>query len=171
MFKNTSLALALVLALGTSAYAKVESASVTKGKAEMHQDHHGDDNFPKGYFLIPHNLPFALGLVLKHPKSDTLALTKEQKDKLMGIMKETKPGIMTAAKKIKALEIKLRMQLVKDGKKASDLFGQVDEIAKLKADLTKKHLLCIESVRATLTPEQRKKVQVYAHSKEEHTSK
>lgn len=124
-----------------------------------------DDNFPKGYFLIPNNLPFALGLVLKHPKSNTLNLSKEQKTKLMAIMKETKPKVMVAAKNVKALELKLRAQLDKKDTQASDLYTQVDNIAKLKSDMTKMHLRCIVAVKNILTEEQHAKVHAYTSVK------
>lgn len=167
--RKKSFLLIMVLALSTLTHAKAENNITQKSHAETPGQK--DENFPKGYFLIPHNLPFVLGLVLKHPKSDTLELTKEQKEKLTAIMKETKSGIIKKAKEVRALEIKLREQLVQEGKKASELFGQVDEIAKLKADITKKHMLCIEKVRAILTPQQRKKIQAYAGKSEGGQSK
>jgi hypothetical protein len=61
----------------------------------------------------------------------------------------------------KGLQIKkLELELVQDialshnKVKASSLFGKVDEIAKLKTQLTKDHLICIEKVKAILTDEQ-----------------
>ncbi|MFT7823837.1 MAG: hypothetical protein ABXS92_03660 [Sulfurimonas sp.] len=159
-----SILLIMVMALSTLTHAK----AVNNLPAKIHAETPGlkDKNFPKGYFLIPHNLPFLMGLVLKHPKSDTLELTKEQKEKLTAIMKGTKSGIIKKAKEVRGLEMKLRVMLVKEGKKASELFGQVDEIAKLKADITKKHMLCIEKVRAILAPEQYKKIQAYGGKRE-----
>lgn len=41
-----------------------------------------------------------------------------------------------------------------NSKKATELYPAVDEIAKLRAELTKIHLDCIEKVKAVLTPEQ-----------------
>jgi len=61
------------------------------------------EHFPKEYFLIPRNLPYTLGLVLHHPKSSTLGLTKEQLNKLVNLKKETKPTILKSAKEIKSL--------------------------------------------------------------------
>ncbi len=37
-----------------------------------------NENFPKDYFLIPKNLPFAIGITLHHPRSSELGLSKEQ---------------------------------------------------------------------------------------------
>jgi len=113
-----------------------------------------NENFPKDYFLIGKNLPFSIGLTLHHPDSSTLELTKEQIDKLTTIKGKTMPVIIEAAKKIKALEIALSKKMM-GGATAKDMELKVDEISLLKAELTKKHLVCIESVREVLTPEQR----------------
>jgi len=120
------------------------------------------ENFPKDYFLIPKNLPFALGLTLHHPKSSELGLSKEQIAKLVELKKSKKGAILKEAKEIKDLELKLlgmlesrEGNLTKVTKEMSDL---VDEIAKKKAELTKAHLQCIIDVQNVLTKEQRAKM-------------
>ncbi len=123
------------------------------------------ENFPKDYFLIPKNLPFSMGLVLHHPQSSTLNLTKAQLDKLVKVKSETVPKVTQMAKEIKDLELSLVKQITQDGKKASELDELVDTIAKKKAALTKAHLKCIETVRDTLTQEQREKVKAYVVGK------
>ena len=121
------------------------------------------ENFPKDYFLIPKNLPFALGLTLHHPRSSKLGLSKEQIAKLMELKKSKKGAILKEAKAIKDLELKLlnmlesrEGNLTKVTKEMSDL---VDEIAKRKAELTKAHLQCIIDVQNVLTEEQRAKME------------
>ncbi len=128
-----------------------------------------NENFPKEYFLIPKNLPYALGLVLHHPKSSTLGLSKEQIEKLVKMKKEKKPSILKNAKEIKELELSLVNMLesnegniTKVTKEMSDL---VDKIAIKKAELTKAHLQCIIDVQNTLTKEQREKVEEYVKAK------
>jgi len=121
------------------------------------------ENFPKEYFLIPKNLPFALGLVLHHPKSDTLGLSKEQIDTLLKMKKEKQPAILKEAKAIKAMELKL-LDLLESNEgnqtKVSEAMAKlVDEIAQKKASLTKAHLQCVIEVQNVLTPEQRKKME------------
>jgi hypothetical protein len=127
------------------------------------------ENFPKEYFLIPKNLPFALGLVLHHPESSTLGLTKEQIAKLVQMKKDKKPAILKSAKAIKDLELKL-LDLLESNEgnqtKVSDEMSKlVDEIASKKAELTKAHLQCVIEVQNVLTKEQRKKVGAYVNKK------
>jgi len=128
-----------------------------------------NENFPKEYFLIPKNLPFALGLVLHHPKSSTLGLTKNQTEKLLVMKKEKKPLILKEAKEIKKLELSLVSLLeTNEGnrtKVTEEMSKLVDSIAKRKAELTKQHLQCVIDVQNILTLEQRKKVGAYVGKK------
>lgn len=125
-----------------------------------------NENFPKEYFLIPKNLPFALGLVLHHPQSSTLGLSKEQIEKLVNLKKEKKPLIIKGAKEIKALELSLVKLLESNEgnrtKVTKEMSELVDTIATKKAELTKAHLQCIIDVQNVLTKEQREKVGAYA---------
>jgi len=127
-----------------------------------------NENFPKEYFLIPKNLPFALGLVLHHPESSTLGLTKEQIAKLVQMKKDKKPAIVKNAKEIKGLELQL-LGLLEGNEgnqtKVSDEMSKlVDKIASQKAELTKAHLQCVIDVQNVLTKEQRKKVGAYVNA-------
>jgi len=123
------------------------------------------ENFPKEYFLIPKNLPFALGLVLHHPQSSTLGLSKEQIATLVKLKKDKKPSIVKSAKEIKSLELKLLDLLeTNEGnqvKVSDEMSNLVDEIATKKANLTKAHLQCVIDVQNVLTKEQREKVSSY----------
>ena len=124
-----------------------------------------NENFPKEYFLIPKNLPYAIGLVLHHPQSSTLNLSKEQITTLVKMKQDKKPAIVKTAKVVKDLEIKLLGLLeVNEGNqtKVSDEMSKlVDEIAGKKAELTKAHLQCVIDVQNVLTKEQREKVGAY----------
>jgi hypothetical protein len=127
-----------------------------------------NENFPKEYFLIPKNLPFALGLVLHHPQSSTLGLSKEQIAELVQMKKDKKPAIVKSAKEIKNLELKLLNMLeTNEGnqtKVSDDMSKLVDEIAAKKAELTKAHLQCVIDVQNVLTKEQREKVGAYVNA-------
>ena len=127
-----------------------------------------NENFPKEYFLIPKNLPYALGLVLHHPQSSTLGLTKEQLAELIQMKKDKTPAIVKSAKAIKGLEIKLLSMLeTNEGnqtKVSDDMSKLVDEIATNKAELTKAHLQCVIDVQNVLTKEQREKVGAYVNA-------
>ena len=116
----------------------------------------GKENFPKGYFLIPKNLPFLIGLALYHPASSNLELTQAQIDALVKYKNSATPKLAKKALRIKTLELEVvsGIALKYDGSKASDYFAQVDEIAKLRTELTKAHLKCIEHVKKILTQEQ-----------------
>jgi hypothetical protein len=122
-----------------------------------------NENFPKDYFLIPKNLPYALGLVLHHPKSSTLNLSREQIRILSNMKKEKQPAILKGSKEIKKMELQL-LKLLEKGegtnkKVTKEMSELVDAIAKKKAELTKAHLQCVIDVQNVLTKEQRKKVE------------
>jgi Spy/CpxP family protein refolding chaperone len=143
--------------------AKIEKIA---GKVSSFNKH---ENFPKEYFLIPKNLPFALGLVLHDPQSSTLGLTKEQIATLAQMKKDKTPAIVKSAKTIKGLELKL-LGLLESNEgnqtKVSDEMSKlVDDIASKKAELTKGHLQCVIEVQNVLTKEQREKVGAYVNKK------
>ncbi len=147
---------------------KAMHAMMAKAGGEAKSPFNKDENFPKGYFLIPKNLPYSIGLTLHHPQSSTLGLSKEQLEKLKKIKADTMPVVIIKAKEIKDLELSLVKQLTQEHKKAVELDALVDEIAAKKAALTKDHIRCIESVRDILTPEQQKIVKGYAGKKMKH---
>ncbi len=53
-----------------------------------------DENFPKDYFLVPKNLPFAIGITLHHPRSSELGLSKEQIEKILELKKSKMGAIV-----------------------------------------------------------------------------
>ncbi len=166
------LALGLTTALMADANIPMDKKAMKAKMIEMAgatSQFNKNENFPKEYFLIPKNLPFALGLVLHHPQSSTLGLSKEQIAKLVAMKKEKKPTILKEAKAIKALELSLvKMLETNEGNqtKVSDEMSKlVDEIAQKKAGLTKAHLQCIIDVQNVLTKEQREKVGAYVGKK------
>jgi len=114
------------------------------------------ENFPKDYFLIPKNLPYLVGMTLYDPSSSNLGLSKEQIEAILKIKKELMASAVDKALVVKKLELEVveKISFKQDGIKAKDLYPKIDEIAKLKAELTKIHLDCIEKVKAVLTPKQ-----------------
>jgi hypothetical protein len=112
------------------------------------------ENFPKDYFLVSQNLPFLVGAALFHPESDKLKLTKEQLDKLVNMKKTIVPVSAKMAKRVKALELELAKNILEKNVTPESQAKLVDEIAKLKADMTKAHLSCIDTVKKLLSPEQ-----------------
>ena len=124
----------------------------------------GKDIFPKSYFLVHQNLPFLAGLSLHHPKSSTLGLSQEQIKALQEIKKNTVPLVIKKAQEIKKLELELAQNVAIDTSTPESQYEIVDKIAKLRTELTKAHLKCINEVRAVLSKEQYKKLVVYASS-------
>lgn len=110
--------------------------------------------FPKDYFLVNQNLPFLVGVALFHPNSDQLKLSKEQLKKLVEKKNTTVPAAAKVAKKIKALELQLAKSIIQEKKDPKNLYPLVDEIAKLRANLTKAHLQCISDLQKILSKEQ-----------------
>lgn len=122
------------------------------------------DNFPKDYLLIPKNLPFLVGLSLYDPNSSNLELTKEQIDALLEVKKTVMPNMAKIAKKAKTLELEIveGIALKHNDVKAEVFYDKVEEIAKLRTELTKAHLNCIVKVKAILTPQQYEELLDYA---------
>jgi hypothetical protein len=114
------------------------------------------ENFPKDYFLIPKNLPYLVGMTLYDPSSSNLKLSKKQIDAILEIKKELMANAAQKALTVKNMELDLMRKVTFEKKdiKAKDYYSTVDEIAKLRAELTKIHLDCIEKVKAVLTKEQ-----------------
>lgn len=114
------------------------------------------ENFPKDYFLIPKNLPYLVGLSLYDPSSSNLNLSKKQIDAILEIKKTVTSQAAKKALKIKKMELEVmqKISLTYEGTKAKKLYSTIDEIAKLKAELTKMHLNCIEKVKSILTKQQ-----------------
>lgn len=114
------------------------------------------DNFPKDYLLIPKNLPFLVGLSLYNPNSSNLELSKKQINALLNIKKTVMPNMAKIAIKVKKLELEIveELTLKHNNVKAEIFYDRVDEIAKLRTELTKAHLGCIVKVKAILTDEQ-----------------
>ncbi len=167
-----TLALGLVTALMADANIPIDQKAMKAKTAKIAGEtskFNKNEDFPKDYFLIPKNLPFALGLTLHHPESSTLGLSKEQIDKLVKIKKEKKPSVLKMAKEVKAMELSLVSLLETDeGSKtevSKEMSELVDAIAKKKAALTKDHLQCVIDVQNILTKEQREKVGAYAGKK------
>lgn len=118
--------------------------------------------FPKDYFLVHQNLPFLAGLSLHHPKSSRLGLSQKQIDAIMEIKKRTVPEVLKVSKKIKKMELELAENIAVESNSAESQYALVDKIGKLRIELTKAHLICINEVRAVLGEEQYEKLLSYA---------
>ena len=104
-------------------------------------------------FLIKHGLPHLTKMLMKSWNDKTLALTQEQKTKLIAVRKETMGGIM----RLKPEVMKLRKEIIqasRSGSKAAELKAKVDKLAVLEAEATMVHLKCLDNSKAVLTKAQ-----------------
>ena len=105
-------------------------------------------------FLInKENLPHLTGLLIHNWDKEGLGLTDEQKEKLLVVRKETQTGIQKLKMQIEELETEVIDAMI-DREAPSTVESQVDNIAKLKAEVTKIHLKCISDTTAILSDEQ-----------------
>ena len=169
---TATLALGLVTLLMADANVPMDKKAMSSKIKEMAGEtskFNPREHFPKEYFLIPRNLPYALSLVLHHPQSSLLKLSKEQLEKLINLKKEKQPSILKSAKEIKSLELSLVAMLeTKEGsrtKVTKEMSELVQKIAIKKAELTNSHLQCVIDVQNILTKEQRERVGAYAGMK------
>lgn len=105
-------------------------------------------------FLInKENLPHFTSLLIKNWDKAKLGLSDAQKEELLIIRKETKTGVQKLKIEIEELEAEVIEAMI-DREAPSSVESQVDEIAKLKAEVTKIHLRCISNTIAILNDEQ-----------------
>ena len=112
------------------------------------------ENFPKGYFLIPFNLPYLVGLSLHHPRSSELGLSDEQIREISRIKERTVPVVLKKARRIKDLELQMLEEMERHPYDSKRLHPLVEKIAKMRKELTEEHLKCIAAVRKILTDKQ-----------------
>ena len=162
MLKLKSLLISTTLVFATSTFAKANLPPPIQEVIKMDKmageagPFTAKENFPKGYLLMPKNLPFLVGLSLYDTSSDRLELSQEQIQEIIKVKNTLMPKLAKTALIIKKLELEIvnGIALKHDKVKAKSFYDKVDEIAKLRADMTKAHLRCIEHVKAILTDEQ-----------------
>jgi hypothetical protein len=105
-------------------------------------------------FLIQGKLPHLTMMIKQMWDDEDLALTKEQKAKLLKIRKTT----IGALKKLKPQVAQLEAEIVaaaQAGENPKKLQAKIEQLAKLKAEATMVHLQCIYNTRKILTQDQR----------------
>jgi len=104
-------------------------------------------------FLIKHGLPHMTKMIMKSWDDTKLALTEDQKAKLLEVRKETMGAVM----RLKPEAVALRKEIVqasKAGTKAAELKAKVDKLAALESEATMVHLTCLDKTKAILSAEQ-----------------
>ncbi len=99
-------------------------------------------------------LPHFTKLLMKHWDKKVLGLSDEQKKKLLVIRHHTIGEVQKAKQKIDALETEIMESLFMDDESPKNLDHKIDEIAKLKAYVTKVHIQCISETLEILDDEQ-----------------
>ena len=98
-------------------------------------------------------LPHLTKILMQNWDKEALNLSKEQKEKLLVVRKETMAGVKKIKKALQPLQEEI-MDLMYDGKELKELQPKVDEVAKLKAQATMIHLKCLKDSIEVLTDEQ-----------------
>jgi len=104
-------------------------------------------------FLIKHGLPHMTKMIMKSWDDPKLALTEEQKTKLLVVRKETMSGVMRLKPEVMALQKEI-VQASKAGTKAAELKAKVEKLASLETEATMVHLKCLDDSKAILSTEQ-----------------
>ena len=98
-------------------------------------------------------LPHLTKMLMQNWDKEALNLSKEQKEKLLVVRKETMTGVKKIKKALKPLQEEI-MDLMYDGAELKVLQPKVDEVAKLKAQASMIHLKCLKDSIAVLNDEQ-----------------
>jgi len=106
-------------------------------------------------FLIKRGLPHLTKMLMKSWDDPKLALTHEQKEKLLEVRKTTMNGIM----RLKPEIMKLKREIIREshhGSKAAALKDKVEKLASFEAGATMIHLDCLEKTKNILSKPQYK---------------
>ena len=105
------------------------------------------------FLLNSRALPHMTKVLVENWDKGTLALSAEQKEKLLVIRKETMSAVKHIKKKIKVLEAEI-IEIVVDAEDLKNADSKIDAVAKLKAEATKVHLKCLADTVETLNEQQ-----------------
>lgn len=104
-------------------------------------------------FLIHGKLPHLTGTIMQLWDDEDLALTPEQKKKLLKIRIRTVGGLSTIKGEVFPLEDEI-VQASTNGTNPEDLEDDIEKLAELRAEGTMIHLNCIYDTQKILTKEQ-----------------
>ena len=125
-------------------------ATMKQGKAKGMKIH---KKYTKSPFLIKHGLQHLTKMLANNWDDPKLALTKEQKTKLLEVRKTTMAGVKRLKPEVNKLR-KTIIQASQSGTKADVLKTKVEKLASLEAEATMVHLHCIDNTKAVLTKAQ-----------------
>lgn len=115
----------------------------------------GKMNALKGspFLMNSDKLPHLTKILIENWEKGTLNLSKEQKEKLLVVRKETMSSVKRIKKVLAPLEAEVIEMLV-DEESLKKMQEKVEQVAKLKAEATMVHLKCLKESVEILTEEQ-----------------
>ena len=105
------------------------------------------------FLLNQDEFPHLTKMLIENWDKGALGLTKEQKEKLLVVRKETIAGVKKIKKALKPLQEEV-LDLMYEEEELSKLQPKIEAVAKLKAEGSMIHLKCIKETLAILTDEQ-----------------
>lgn len=161
--KSSLIPLGLVLALSTSVFAtqsiqtpinsKEKCCNTQKCDSENMDYKQKKQKKFKPFLIQSKKMPHLTKLIKQNWNNEELNLIGNQKKELLEIRKRTMTSIKDLSPRIKKLEEEIIMfTLQKESK--NDIFQMVKELAKLKAEATRTHIMCIKDTKEILTKKQ-----------------
>jgi len=146
--KSTLLSLGLILALSSSVFATQSIQAGTNCKQK-----HCNTKKIKPFLILSNKMPHFTKLIKQNWNNKELNLHGEQKKELLEVRKRTMTSIKDLSPRIKKLEEEIIIFTLK-GESQNDIFQMLEELAKLKAEATKTHIMCIHDTKEILTKKQ-----------------
>ena len=128
--------------------------NLSAAQEELENPFLGNDNFPMGYSLVYNSMPNFMHLYMKDGGMHKLTLTPKQEEAIEEVFGKRPRQIMKAALEIKALEAKLAVEVVDNGKNADDVSDLLDSIAQKRKEMVILQIGCLSVFQKVLTKEQ-----------------
>ncbi len=158
--KSSLIPLGLVLALSSSVFATQSIQTPTNSKEKCcNTKKCNSKNMDykqkkfKPFLILSKKMPHLTKLVKQNWDNEELNLIGNQKKELLEIRKRTMTSIKDLSPRIKKLEEEIIMFTL-EGESKNDIFQMVKELAKLKAEATRTHIMCIKDTKEILTKKQ-----------------
>ena len=111
---------------------------------------------PKRYFLIATQLPFFVGVAIKH--EEELGLDKEKLKALKALLPKYKPSVVDNATTVKKMEQEAIEKLVEQKYRAEDVNELFVKIAEVQLLMQQAHAQCVNDVQNILDDSQYSKL-------------
>ena len=152
MIKRTLFLSLVAMSLLAVPSLQAQQSGQGQGKAQK-QNKMGKKQGKPSPFLISKGLPHMTKMIKQNWDNPKLGLTQDQKKKLLVVRKTTVGGIQALKPQVMPLQKKIK-KMTMNGADTSKLNPMIDELAVLKAKMTKVHVKCIHDSKNILTKEQ-----------------